>query len=156
MLSAVGLAVVCAVASGCVPHKIPGTDLDDNDDTRAVLDVINTYRRAVEKHDVAALIALAHETFRDDGGSASPEDDLDYASLATTLPDRLKEFQELRLDVVVKRVEFEPGQNQARVTYTYQMTFKLPEYSSRAQSETEIKQMTLRRVDKGWKITSGI
>ena len=36
---------------GCAPKKIPGTDINDNDDTRAILDLIEAYRRAYEKED---------------------------------------------------------------------------------------------------------
>ena len=148
--------LVCGVAAGCMPHKIPGTDIDDTTDTRAVLDVVNAYRRAVELKDPSALAGLADESFRDDGGSASPEDDLDYEKLKTVLPARLQKVQDIRLDVTIKRVEFDDDTHLARVTYSYQLSFRMPDYTTRSQSETDIKQMTLKRGDKGWKITSGI
>jgi hypothetical protein len=45
----------------------------------------------------------------------------------------------------------------ARVTYSYQVSFSLPEYTSRTQSENDIKQMLLKRVGEDeWKIASGI
>lgn len=153
VLSAV---LVFAAVSACAPHKIPGTDIDDTSDTRAVLEVVNAYRQAVERRDASAVAALADESFRDDGGSASPEDDLDFERLKTVLPARLQKLHDLRLDLTVKRVEFDDEQHVVRVTYSYQVTFKMPDYTSRPQSETDIKQMTLKYVDKGWKITSGI
>ena len=58
--------------------------------------------------------------------------------------------------MTVKRIEFDDDQRLARVTYSYQLSFKMPDYTSRAVTETDIKQMTLKRVDKSWKITSGI
>ena len=149
-------ALGCALASGCMFHKIPGTEIDDNSDTRAVLQVVDTYRRAVELKDASALVDLADESFRDDGGSATPDDDLDYGKLKTVLPSRLGKIQDVRLDVTVKRIEFDDDQRLARVTYSYQLSFKMPDYTSRAVTETDIKQMTLKRVDKSWKITSGI
>ena len=47
------------------------------------------YRQAVEAKNTQALLKLTDETFRDDGGSSAPEDDLDYKSLPTTVTTRL-------------------------------------------------------------------
>ena len=150
------LALAATAGSGCAPRKIPGTEIDDTTDTRAVLDVVNAYRVAVEQRSAQAILELADESFRDDGGSANPEDDLDYRALGTTLAARLEKVRDVRLDVTVRKIEFDDDSRRARVTYSYQLSFKMPEYTGRAQTETDIKQMTLRRVEKGWKITSGI
>ena len=89
--------LLLVVATGCAPRKIPGTDLDDTDDTRAVLDVLQKYRSAVEKKDTDTIVKLADETFRDDGGSANPDDDLDYASLGPKLTARLAKIANVKL-----------------------------------------------------------
>lgn len=142
---------------GCGPRKIPGTDIDDTSETRAVLDVLQAYRRAVEKRDARAIVALTDESFRDDGGSATPDDDLDYRTLGAQLGDRFTKVADVRLDVTVRRVEFDDDAGRARVTYSYSMSFKMPDFSARTQSETDIKQMWLKRVgEQQWKITSGI
>jgi hypothetical protein len=154
LLAPLALLVLLA---GCAPRKIPGTDLDDTSETRAVLDVMKRYRTAVESRNPAAVQQLADESFRDDGGSSMPDDDLDYASLKERLGARFSKVQELRLDVVVRRIEFDDDVKRARVTYSYTMSFKVPEYSGKSQSENDIKQMLLKRVgDQEWKITSGI
>jgi hypothetical protein len=143
--------------SACSPKKIPGTDLDDTSETRAVIDVMQKYRLAVEAKNPQAVLQLADPSFRDDGGSSSPDDDLDYASLPAKLAQRMAKVSELKLDVTVRRIEFDGDEKVARVTYSYQLSFKMPEYSSRTQSENDIKQMLLKRVgDSEWKITSGI
>ena len=107
----------------------------------------------------AAVVAglRGSRDLRDDGGSSQPDDDLDYASLKDRLASRFSKVQDLRLDVVVRRIEFDDDVKRARVTYSYTMSFKVPEYSGRAQTENDIKQMLLKRVgDQEWKITSGI
>jgi hypothetical protein len=154
------LFVVCAVAavsSGCNVRKIPGTDLDDNDDTRAILDVMERYRTAVEQKDAQTLIGLVHENFKDDGGSTDPEDDLAYKDLYTKLPKRLEQLDDIRLEINVKKIEFTEDFSGARATFTFTETFRMPKLSQKAQSETEIKQMIFKRVDKKtWKILSGV
>jgi hypothetical protein len=152
VLVAVGVALV-----GCAPKKIPGTDLDDTSDTRAVLDLMRKYRSAVEARNVTALRLLAHESFRDDGGSSQPDDDLDYATMAEKLEARFSRVTDLRLDVLVRRIEFDDEVKRARVTYSYTMSFRMPEYSGKTQTENDLKQMILTRVgDQEWKIVSGI
>lgn len=156
MLKFIPLVALLAL-TGCAPKKIPGTDLDDTSETRAVIDVLQKYRLAVESKNTTALIQLTDESFRDDGGSSAPEDDLDYATLPAKLAQRMAKISDLRLDVTVRRIEFDSDEKLARVTYSYQLSFKMPEYSTRTQSENDIKQMLLKRVgEQEWKITSGI
>lgn len=151
------LAVLTLGLVGCAPKKIPGTELDDTTETRAIIDVIQKYRSAVESKNTDALLQLADKSFRDDGGSMNPDDDLDYATLPKKLAERMAKIADLKLDLTVRRIEFDSDQKNARVTYSYQLSFKMPEYSSRAQSESDIKQMLLKRVGEDeWKITSGI
>lgn len=147
-----------AALAGCV-RKIPGTEIDDNPDSRAILDVMTAYRAAVEHRNAQAIIDLADPAFRDDGGSATPDDDLDYSTLYTSLATRFQRIEDVRLDMNVRRMEFDEAAN-ARVTYTYTLSFKMPTLSGRTQTDTDIKQMVLRRSEEGgkarWRIVSGI
>ena len=157
MRTVLPLVALLFALTGCLPRKIPGTELDDTSDTRAVIDVLQKYRLAVEARNTAALLALTDESFRDDGGSSAPEDDLDYKTLPTKLAARMSRVSDLKLDVTVRRIEFDTDEKVARVTYSYQLSFKMPDYSTRTQSENDIKQMLLKRVgEQEWKITSGI
>ena len=151
------LVALSLMSQACAARKIPGTDIDDNDDTRAILDVMEKYRLAVEQKDAQTIVGLAHESFRDDGGSANPDDDLSYQDLFTRLPARMRRMDDIRLEINVRRVEFTEDQANARATYTYTATFRLPGLTQRAQNESEIKQMVFKRVDKRtWKILSGV
>jgi hypothetical protein len=145
---------------GCA-KKIPGTEIDDTSDSRAILDVMTAYRAAVEQRNAQAIINLADPAFRDDGGSSNPDDDLDYSTLYTSLASRFQRIEDVRLDMNVRRMEFDPDTNAARVTYTYTLSFKMPTLSTRNQTDTDIKQMVLKRGPDGegkarWRIVSGI
>ncbi len=144
-----------ALSVSCV-RKIPGTEIDDNTDTRSVLDTVERYRSAVEQRNVSAVVELADEKFRDDGGTGAADDDLDYKTLSTALPARFQKLDDVRLEVSVRKIEFENEDRNARVTYTYNLTFKMPQLSARPQNESDIKQMLLVRANTGWKILSGI
>jgi hypothetical protein len=145
---------------GCA-KKIPGTEIDDTSDSRAILDVMTAYRAAVEQRNAQAIINLADPAFRDDGGSSNPDDDLDYSTLYTSLASRFQRIEDVRLDMNVRRMEFDPDTSAARVTYTYTLSFKMPTLSTRNQTDTDIKQMVLKRGPDGegkarWRIVSGI
>lgn len=151
-------AVVAVLAASCAARKIPGTDIDDTSDTRAVIDLVDKYRLAVEEKNSQAIVGMVDETFRDDGGTSSPDDDLDYRRLKDSLTQRFSRMDDVKLDMSVRKVEFDEAADNARVTYTYTVSFKLPGLTSRTQSETDIKQMLLKRGDKqsAWRIVSGI
>lgn len=143
--------------SACSPKKIPGTDIDDTEDTQAVLAVVRKYRAAVEARNAEGIFQLCDKSFSDDGGTAVPEDDLEYDNLKAKLIERMAHVTDLKLDLTVRRIEFDTDEKFARVTYSYNVSFKMPGYSSRTQSENDIKQMLLKRIDgQEWKIASGI
>ncbi len=157
MKALIAVLAVLSLATGCAAKKIPGTEIDDSDDTRAILSVMEAYRQAVEKRDAQTVVDLADPSFKDDGGSANPDDDLEYATLKTLLPQRLGRLEEVKLEITVRKVEFEKGTDFVRTTYTYTTSFKMPSLNGKTQNEGEIKQMVLKRVgDKQWKIVSGI
>lgn len=151
------LLVVVAVSTGCSVKKIPGTEIDDTADTRAILSVIDSYRKAVESKNTQTLIDLADESFKDDSGSSTPDDDHEYKNLRTKLGGELAKVDDLRLDIDVRKIDVDKALDIATATFTYTISFRMPTLTSVAKSEADIKQMRLRRVkDHTWKIVSGI
>ena len=151
------IALAALSLCACTAKKIPGTDIDDTGETRLILDVMTKYRTAVEARNADEIIKLVDHTFRDDGGSTLPDDDLDYASLHTKLPARFSKLDDVRLDITVRKVEYDETAENAKVTYTYSMTFRTPQYTQKTQTETDIKQMFFHRAgERDWKIISGI
>ena len=74
------LALATLAAVGCSPRRIPGTDIESTADTRAVYDVVQAYRQAMEKRDAAAVLALVAPNYYDTAGTPEPADDLDRAA----------------------------------------------------------------------------
>lgn len=155
-----GLLFVTAV--GCAPKKIPGTEIDDTDDSRQILDIMEAYRKAVETKDAQTIVNLADENFKDDGGTSNPSDDLDYKTLYTVLPERMMKMEDVRLELGIRKIEVSKDKQSARATYTYSTSFRIPSLSTKTQSDGDIKQMNFRRhpgkdsKKDVWKIVSGI
>ena len=151
-----GLGVVLLVAGGCPAHRFPGTDIEDNPDTRSILNLLEKYRVAVEHRDADTLIALVSTSFKDNAGTATPDDDLDYQGLQKKLPERFAKVDDVHLDVNVRKIEFNKDNGTATVTYYYNLSFRMPTLSTKLLTESEIKQMLLRLEQGQWKIMSGV
>ena len=145
------LFLIVVAAAGCGPHRIPGTDLEDTGDTRAIIDTIARYNSALEARDANAILALVDPEFRDNAGTLSPEDDIDIERLRTVLPKRLAKLQDVAVRIEIKTIDGKGDRAQA--VYTWVSQFKL---NGKAMTESDIKRMDLRRTAEGWKILSGI
>ena len=143
-------AVLLAVLA-CGPHRIPGTDLEDTGDTRAIIDVITHYNAALEARDANRILALVDPDFRDNAGTLTPEDDIDVQKLRTVLPQRLAKLQDVAVRMEIKTIDVKG--ERASVVYTWVSQFKL---GGKQLSESDIKRMELKREADGWKILSGI
>ena len=143
--------IVVAAAAACGPHRIPGTDLEDTGDTRAIIDVISKYNSALEARDANAILALVDPEFRDNAGTLTPEDDIDIQRLRTVLPQRLAKLQDVAVRIEIKTIDVKGDKAQA--VYTWVSQFKL---NGKPRTESDIKRMELRRRADGWKIVSGI
>ena len=145
------LLLIVLMAAGCGPHRIPGTDLEDTGDTRAVIDTIARYNSALEARDANAILALVDPEFRDNAGTLSPDDDIDIERLRTVLPQRLAKLQDVAVRIEIKTIDVKGDRAQA--VYTWVSQFKL---NGKSRTESDIKRMELRRRADGWKILSGI
>lgn len=152
LVSALTLCLLVA----CAGRRIPGTDIEDNDDTRAILQVMEEYRAAVEARDAQGVLRLISQSFKDDGGSSRPEDRMDYADLQKKLPVELSKLDDVKLDITVRKIEIQSSTNSASAVYTYNLSFRMPRLNTKSQSETEIKKMLFKRDQGQWKIVSGI
>jgi len=150
-------ALACAVlfATGCGPRRLPGTEIPDNDDTRAILQSIETYRQAMERRDAGAVLALVAPEYFDGSGTPDPADDLDRVRLEQQLPQDLARMEGLRLDMKVRDIQVEA--DHARAEFTFDAYYRVTTPSGPiARRDTDVHQMTLRRVGGRWLITSGL
>ncbi|HZJ52854.1 MAG TPA: DUF4440 domain-containing protein [Myxococcaceae bacterium] len=146
----VPLLLIAAVV-GCGPRRIPGTDLEDTGDTRAIIETIARYNSSLEQRDANGILALVDPAFRDNAGTLTPDDDLDIQRLRTVLPQRLAKLQDLAVRIEIKTVDVKG--ERASVVYTWVSQFKL---GGKSMTESDIKRMELKRGPDGWKILSGI
>jgi ketosteroid isomerase-like protein len=149
------LVAVLAAVAGCSPRRIPGTEIPDNEDTRAITGVIEKYRRAVEARDAAAVLAQVSPKYFDDAGTPDPADDLDYARLAKALPADLARVDSVRMDLRVTDIKVDGDRAQAFLRFDtwYRIATKSGEV---AKAQNDVNRVSLVREKDGWKIASGL
>jgi ketosteroid isomerase-like protein len=141
--------------AACGSRRIPGTDIKDNKDTRAVVAVIDQYRAASERRDAAAVLVLVSTKYFDDAGTPDPSDDIDYGQLKKRLAGDFSKVTTLRLDIGVRRIDVEDDHAAAYVFYDehYRIATQGGEV---AKAASDPHRMSFVREDGAWKIVAGL
>ncbi len=155
MFGLAAFSLLAVASTACKPALLPGTEIEDTEDTRAVYDVLEAYQAGVEKRDADAVLALVHPEYFETAGTEDPADDYGYEELKLHLRDDFERSLVIRLDLHLKQIEVED--DQARVTYRYQSRSQV-NFPAGEQwvTKTDVNMMKLRRVDESWKIISGL
>jgi hypothetical protein len=90
------VAILAAPGCGGGQDRIGGTRIPDNSTNRNILDVLETYRQAVERKDHEQLILLASRKYWEDSGTPSGSDDYGITGLADVLKGRFQKADEIR------------------------------------------------------------
>jgi ketosteroid isomerase-like protein len=153
-LAAVAFAALLG-PSACSPRLIPGTDIPDTADTRAVYSVVRAYKLAAERRDAMGVLALVSETYFDDAGTPDPSDDLDFAGLVKALPGDMARVVSVRMDVSVSRIEVNGDKASAFLKWDarYRVSTRAGEV---AKAQADVSRLQLAREKGAWKITAGL
>lgn len=149
------LLLACAAAAGCAGPRLPGTDIEETSDTRAIYDVVASYRQAMEKQDAQAVLALVAPDYLDTAGTPEPGDDLDRAKLAEALPQDLAKMKSLRIDFAIRKIEVADDRARAEVFYEAFYQVETPN-GVVPRRDSDVNQLQLRRADGRWLVTSGL
>jgi hypothetical protein len=139
---------------GCTKH-IPGTEIDDNKDTRAIIDVIEKYRSASERRDPDGILALVSTTYFDDAGTPDPKDDLDYERLRQALGDDFRRLNAVKLELAVKKVNVEGDKASAQLFYDGYFRITTPSGEVPKQ-DSDLHMMKFKREGSAWKVVTGL
>lgn len=149
------LAASLILAAACAARHIPGTDIRDTPDTRAIVGIIDTYRKAVEQRDAQAVLALVSQNYYDDAGTPDPADDMDYSQLVKTLPEDYKKLAAVRLDIAIKDVVVNGDHATADLYYDSHFRVNTPR-GEVPKAESDVNRMTFQKEAGVWKIIRGL
>lgn len=149
------VATLFLASLACSPRRIPGTEVRDSAENRAVYDVVQAYRQAMEKRDAAAVLALVAPDYRDTAGTADPSDDLDRARLEQTLPKDLARAEGLRVDFTVRRIDVQG--DSAEVELFYDQYYRVKTAGGEVpRRDSDVHRMKLERIGGVWRIAGGL
>lgn len=103
----ISLILLAALAAGCAAkaQTISGTKIPDNSANRAIIDVVEEYRKAVEAREAATLLLLASPNYWEDGGTPTGSDDYGYEGLQAVLKQRFQQVKDIRYSLRYVNVE---------------------------------------------------
>jgi hypothetical protein len=141
--------------AACAPHRIPGTEVADTAENREVYAVVQAYVEALQRKDAAALLALASPDYFDNGGTADPADDMDFARLEQTLPADLGKLESLRVAVEVRNIQVEKDAAIAELWSDGWYRIQTPQ-GVVPRRDQDLHRMRLAKRDGAWKIVAGL
>lgn len=141
--------------AACGTHRIPGTEIRDTPDARAIYGVIDAYRVASERREPESILSLVSPQYFDDAGTPDPGDDLDYSQLQRVLPERFQKVSAMRLGITVREIDVQGDRATANLFYDghYRLTSTAGET---AKAASDMSQMRFVRESGSWKIVSGL
>jgi hypothetical protein len=149
------LLLLAALALACAPRLLPGTDIKDSPDSRAIAAQVEAYRQAVERLDPPGIVALTAPVYFDNSGTPSPEDDVDRAGLEKRLQD-LKQLTDVRFQLTLRRIDVQGDTAGAEVFFDEYYRVKTPNGSVVPRHDADVHRLALKKIDGKWLFVSGL
>ena len=150
--------IVCLLALAalvaCAHATIPGTNVPDNPQNRAVLEVLAEYKQAMEARDPNALLALAAPDYFD-RGSNRPNEPRDLEGLRRTLPKDFSGVRALKLDIDIRNLTIQGDRAQVDFFAVMRYAVAVPN-GEKWFTESDDQRMKFERIGSDWKISSGM
>lgn len=152
-LAALLLATSSLIA--CSHATLPGTEIPDSPQNRAVLDVFVRYRDALEARDATSLLALAAPAYSDSGDTSRGVGPIDYAGLQQKLQTDFARVNGIKLEATIKDIDVKG--DAARVDYFQVLRYSVKTPTGESwKSESDDARMKFVKVKGEWKIASGL
>ncbi len=151
-----GLALVLAVAA-CAPKLLPGTDVKETRDTRAIYDVIQQWVKAMNEKNVAGVLALVAPDYYDDAGTPDPSDDMDREKLERTLAEDFARIEGQKLGVTIRRIDVDGAAGTATAELYYDSYYRVRTPAGEIpRRDSDVYRLRLKKLADAWKITGGL
>lgn len=150
------LALIAALTLPACARNIPDTDIRDTADNRAIIAVIDAYRKAFDARNVDGVMVLVSPSYYDDAGTIDASDDVDYKSLPAILKDTFARISNVRLEFGVTDITVTG--NKAVVSLFYDAKYRVTTPKAEVvKRDTDLQRITMEREGEiGWKILSGL
>ena len=151
----VAFAALALLAVACSPRRIPGTEIRETDDTRAIFDAIHVYAKAMQAEDTKGVLALVAPDYFDTAGTQDPVDDVDAARLESSLQADFDRVETLKLDLTIRDIRVEEGRGYAEIFYDAFYRVQTPQ-GAVPRHDSDLHRIAFRKTEGSWKIVSGL
>lgn len=149
------LLLATASLLACSHATLPGTEIPDSPQNRAVLDVFAKYRNALEARDATSLLALAAPAYADTGDASHGIGPTNYASLQQKLQTDFARVNGIKLEATIKDIQVKG--DDARLDYFQVLRYAVKTPTGESwKSESDDARMQFLNVKGEWKIASGL
>ena len=142
----------------CSARQIPNTSVDDTPENRAIVDIINKYRVAVEEKDVNGILELvSRDYFSNYGTTSDSDDDYGYEQFVrNVIPALRDDVKSLTYTIYVRKISY-PRDNvaYADIEFTYKF-FYVDQGKDRWKVGTNLDRIEFMKEDDVWRITGGL
>jgi hypothetical protein len=139
----------------CKPSFIPNTEILATSENKEIIRFCEKYRRAVERKDIAAILALVSPRYYEDGGTPTGEDDYGYKELKEKLYQNFKKIKTIRYEIKYRKII--KHNSRIFVEYTWRGSYQLSTSSgNRWYRKVEDNRLELERVGRSFRIISGL
>lgn len=144
-----------ALAAACSPRRLPGTDIRDTSETRAIYGVVQEWVKAMNERSAPGVLAVVAPDYFDDAGTPEPGDDLDRERLEKTLTADLARVEGAKLAVTIRRIEVQEESAFAELFYDsyYRVQTAVGPVPRR---DSDVYRMRLKKVAGRWMIVGGL
>ncbi len=152
-------AVLAALALAACARNIPDTDIRDTPDNRALIAVVDAYRKAFDNRSVEGVMALVSTTYYDDAGTVDAGDDVDYKSLPAVLKETFSRLSQVRIEFGITGIEVNGNKAQVDLFYDAKYRIQTPR-TEIPKRDTDIQRLIFQREGEKdawtWKIVTGL
>ena len=136
----------CLALGACKPSMIKGTNIEDTDENRAVIDFMEEYRTAIESRQSDRVLSLVAEEYFEDNGTNDQGDDYGLEKLQAELERDFKHTSALQLNLTIQHIEPRPDTDHMQVYYRYlqRALLELPA-GNRWVSSSDVNRLILKR-----------
>jgi len=155
MTNRLAIAALVVVAAACSPKRIPGTEIRDSPENRAVYSVVDDYVQAMNHRDPSGILTQVASDYFDDAGTPEPDDDLDRERLEKSLVDVFARVEAAKLAVSLRKIEIEGDSAFAEILYDsyYRVQTRSGPVPRR---DSDVHRIRLKKVGGQWKIVAGL
>ncbi len=156
-MKTIRIAILLALAA-CGLRTLPGTDVPETRDTRAIYDVIQQWATAMNERNAAGVLAVAAPDYFDDAGTPDPADDLDRGKLEQALPEIFSKIEGAKLAVTIRRIDVDKAAGTATAELYYDSYYRVqtPANQPVPRRDSDVYRLKLKKEQGAWKITAGL